>query len=445
MSHVKPWIGVRSRAAALIGLWASAGLAWAAPPARPPSPDPLAAARIFAEASRLCSLDHGALWGVSLCGPMMLVDPATHRLVANQADGEGKLQRDGEVFTGQLPATQNVANTSVDWAGVRWIQILWPLPDAPEQRDTLLMHESFHRIQDRLEVARPGGGDNAQLDTLQGRYLMQLEWRALARALSVDDDAPARAAASDALLFRAYRHAQFPAAATDERALEYNEGLAEYTGVKLGHPLPGDQRRQALSDLAAHVGDPSFVRSFAYATGPAYGLLLDRYAPGWRQRLKDGAGLERLLQAALHVELPADPATAVSVRAAQYDGATLYRAEQQRDEQHRAQLQHYQAVLVDGPVLAIPLRHMRIEFDPRSLQPLGAHGTVYAKLRVVDDWGVLEAGKGALLGSGWDLVTVSQPQPGSSGQLSGDGWTLQLAPGWKLAPGKRRGDWTLAN
>ncbi len=58
-----------------------------------------------------------------------------------------------------------------------------------------------------------------------------------------------------------------------------NEGLAEYTGVFVGNPTRSTRIQAALHDLRAHVADRSFVRSFAYATGPAYGLLLDQAAP----------------------------------------------------------------------------------------------------------------------------------------------------------------------
>lgn len=34
-----------------------------------------AARQYFAEAQSLCQDDHGQLWGVSLCGPIMFVDP----------------------------------------------------------------------------------------------------------------------------------------------------------------------------------------------------------------------------------------------------------------------------------------------------------------------------------------------------------------------------------
>ena len=37
--------------------------------------DPAGAAKLFREAKVLCERDGGRLWGKSLCGPIMLVDP----------------------------------------------------------------------------------------------------------------------------------------------------------------------------------------------------------------------------------------------------------------------------------------------------------------------------------------------------------------------------------
>src|SRR5262245_41568246 len=41
---------------------------------------PQVAQRYFEEAKRLCERDAGRLWGVSLCGPMVIVDQATGTL-----------------------------------------------------------------------------------------------------------------------------------------------------------------------------------------------------------------------------------------------------------------------------------------------------------------------------------------------------------------------------
>lgn len=42
----------------------------------------------FQEATEICARDGGKLWGISLCGPMLFVDPATREVVANQPDSQ---------------------------------------------------------------------------------------------------------------------------------------------------------------------------------------------------------------------------------------------------------------------------------------------------------------------------------------------------------------------
>ncbi len=93
------------------------------------SPIDLSMARqYFSEAEASCRRDNGKLWGVSLCGPMLFVDAKTRAVVANQGDREGRLKSSGEVFVGKLPNQMNIANTAVEWAGVKWATMIWPLP-----------------------------------------------------------------------------------------------------------------------------------------------------------------------------------------------------------------------------------------------------------------------------------------------------------------------------
>jgi hypothetical protein len=415
-------------------------------PATAPSLTPAHAAAVFAEARQQCEADHGRLWGVPLCGPMMFVDPSSHRVITNQADTEGKLHAEQGVFVGSLPPDQPVANTATTWAGVKWTQVMWPLPSDDVQRRILLAHESFHRVQDRIAPIERGG-DNAHLDMLQGRYTMLLEWRALAAALDAGNADARRRHVEDALLFRAARYRQFPKARADEVTLERNEGLAEYTGVMIGAGTAAARIAAAHRDLESHADDPSFVRSFAYATGPAYGLLLDRYRPDWRGKVGTGAGPAALLAAALHLDLATMPVDALEQRAAQYDGAKLLAAETVRQAQRERLVARYRKTLVDGPVLVLPLHmhEMQVQFDPRTLLPFGDAGTVYPTLRASDRWGAIQIDEGALMASGWNQITVSAPgsTDAADGNLSGAGWTLHLAPGWRLAPGSRQGDYVL--
>ena len=398
------------------------------------------AQQYFQEAQTLCSRDHGQLWGVSLCGPIMFVDPQSRYVVADKADANGVLKAEGNVFVGYLPKDQNVANTATEWSGVHWTQILWPLPEDPRQRDTLIAHELFHRIQDQLKLPKVPSGDNAQLDTVDGRYYLQLEWRALARALEAHTDADRRQAAKNALVFRAERYRLFPQTVQEERALELNEGLAEYTGVRVGNPSAEEQLKATLNDLQTQSKAPTFVRSFAYATGPSYGLLLDRYDPGWRLKLTDEKGFGDLLQRALQMSLPANLKQAAMQEATQYNGPALKAAEIERDVKRQQVIAQYRAQLIDGPVLILTFRNMHVQFDPRNLQPLGNAGTVYPTMRITDSWGVLEASNGALMKPDWSAVVVRAPATTSGTSIKGDGWTLELKPGWKLVPGPRQGD-----
>lgn len=426
------------RYAPLVGLLT---LATGAAGAQDTTPIPLAdARRVFSTAETLCRADHGKLWGVSLCGPIMLVDPQSRAIVASHADAEGILEPRSGLHVGHLPTEENIANTAIDWAGVRWTQLMWPLTEDIAERRTVLLHELFHRVQPSLDLPAPDGGDNAHLDSAECRYLLQLEWRALAAALGATDAAARKQTIADALLFRAERHRRFPDAAKEEQALMIREGLAEYTGVRLGNRQPADQVAMALDRLRSVRGNASFVRSFVYASGPAYGLLLDRDAPSWRDSIHQGASLASLLSDALSLAPPTPTQRHAESRARAYDGEALWRAETERKARRDAQLAAYRIEFVDEPVLRIALKGMKIQFKPSSLVPLEPVGTVYPTLRIVDDWGVLEVADGALLAKDWSSVTVPVPADREGPAIEGDGWTLQLNDGWRLVPGSRPGD-----
>ena len=134
-------------AAAIFFLLTLTNLAGAAEPAI----DVRLARQYFDEARALAGKDAGKLWGQSLAGPLLFADRKTRQVVANERDTEGVLQPDGHIFLGRLPDRQSIANTGMNWAGVRWTMVIWPPPQDATERGILLMHESWHRIQDRLE------------------------------------------------------------------------------------------------------------------------------------------------------------------------------------------------------------------------------------------------------------------------------------------------------
>src|SRR5215472_12902812 len=160
---------------------------------------PQLAKRWFEEATKLCERDAGRLWGVSLCGPMVIFDQATGTRATSRPEPEG-----------QPPRFPGFADGPVSWGGLRWFS--WPLymlKDKPaDVRQRVMLHGLFHRIQPELGFT-PGNGFNEHLDTLEGRVWMQLEWRALRRALESSGSDRGEAVA-DALAFRRERRRLFP-------------------------------------------------------------------------------------------------------------------------------------------------------------------------------------------------------------------------------------------
>ncbi len=403
------------------------------------------AQQYFQEAQAICKQDEGRLWGISLCGPVLFVEPETRTVVANQQDAKGLFTRRGEVFVGHWPDEENCANTAIDWAGTHWTMIIWPLPQDEFERRRLLMHELFHRVQAELKLPL-GNPANAQLDTRDGRLWLQLEWRALSAALNAQGGAR-RQAAADALAFRAYRHSLFPQAQGAERALEMNEGLAEYTGVRLAARDEAQARAAVTRQIERAHTRPTFVRSFAYVSGPAYGLLLDAAGAPWRKGLTPQSDLGALLQRALAVKLPTRLQARAAKQANRYEGRALMAAEDEREHTRRQRLAAYRARLVEGPRLLLSLtEHVQYSFNPNELVPLDGAGTVYPTLRVTDEWGILAVENGALMtraGERVSAVYIKAPADLQAQPLKGDGWILQLNDGWRIEPGERKGDYVL--
>ena len=178
---------------------------------------------------------------------------------------------------------------------------------------------------------------------------MRLEWRALARALRESGELRAQAV-REALAFRQARHTRYPDKVESERALYITEGFASYTKTVLAAPSEADAIARALELLAGAEDGESFVRTFTYTSGPAYGLLLDASSRGWTRTARGSDDPPAMLMRALGVQPVADAAAA----AARYGGAELRAAEEQREQQRQARIAELRQRFVDGPVFVMP-------------------------------------------------------------------------------------------
>jgi hypothetical protein len=363
-------------------------------------------------------------------GPMVIADAATGTIATNQPAPEGA-----------RPRSLGFANAITQWDGQTWSTFVWQLLasfDEPS-RGVLMMHELFHRVERPLGLMTEDG-QNGHLDTLEGRYWQLLEWRALARALG-SSGTERTSSVQDALTFRFARWQLFPAAAKNEVLEEIREGLAQYTATVTTASSPQDAASSAIQQLADYSKRESLVRDFAYASGIAYGVLLDAWSPGWTRQLKGPEDLGERLRVVAGIAVTSlnsrEPAQKAALR---YDSGSLRIGEEKRDADQKAKVAELRRRFVDGPVLVLP--NASGSFSNSGIVPIPGAGTVFPSVHVNAAFGVLDAAQ-VLRPDDQSNITLPAPASAQSSTLEGDAWTLRIAPGWVVRAGNRPGDFQL--
>lgn len=385
------------------------------------------AQQYFQEAQALCERDGGKLWGVSICAPMVIYDRATQTIATSRPQPAAP-----------LPPLLGFVNAPLKWGDTTWAAFVWEyFAGRPARRRMeLFLHEMFHGVQGQLGVAAPFLVSE-HLDQMEGRYWLRLEWRALDRALATSGD-ERKAAVRDALAFRQARRARYPDGAEPERGQEITEGLAAYTATALVADTPADAIASAR-DLLVVTGAPdeSFVRTFAYLSGPAYGVLLDAASPGWPRRIRATDDLGLLLATAYGVQ-PAPDAAAAATR---YGDGAVRASEERREQLQRDRLAELRRRFVAGPVLIIR-GGGSASSDSRGAIAIEGEGTVYfGSYRATVAAGRLEAEGGVLVASDGGSRRVPAPVLRDDGTVAGDGWKFTPSAGWVVRPAARAGDY----
>jgi len=187
--------------------------------------------------------------------------------------------------------------------------------------------------------------------------------------------------------------------------------------------------------LARAESQPSFVGGFAYASGPAYGVLPDNLVPEWCRQVRGTSDLDDLLASGAKMQ----PTTDVAVASTRYDAATLRTAEEARDRAQQARVADLRRRFVDGRVLTMPAGGSGTS-DFRGSIAIPRAGTVFFNnYTLAAQWGGLNA-NGSVLRSA-DGATLSVPVTGplAGTTLQGDGWSVTLNAGWVVQPAARPG------
>lgn len=365
------------------------------------------------------------LWNKDLYGPILLVDPKTRQVFANESDTMGVFKYDGNIFSGILPDNINIANTSINFSGKRWAMIMLPLPRNKKDRINLLAHESFHTVQPSLGFVLYNP-ENNHLDQKDGRIYLRLELEALKKAVQSSSRKEVQQHLTDALTFRKYRHLIYTGSDSTENLLEINEGIAEFTGFVVSKRTKKQAKGHFINGINSFLTNPTFVRSFAYHTTPVYGYLLFSKSKKWNKEITTKTDLTDYFIKAFNVNIPNDLEVAVERLSDIYNGKTIIQEETAREEETKRLVAEYKHKFIEQPHFEIQFEKMNVSFDPRNIIPIEDKGTVYPNIRVTDLWGILTVENGALMGVNWDKISITNPITIEENKIVGDGWTLEL-------------------
>lgn len=395
------------------------------------SDDIQTAKSVFQTLRKISDQDNGALWGKPLYGPTMIVNPQDRSVIASEADANGQLKDSAGVFVGRLPESMNIANTALEWSGKRWTMLFFPIAEDEKERNSIIAHESFHRIQPEVGIAL-STPDNNHLDDTEGRVLLRLECAALKAAINAQGSG-ARTALTNAIVFRRQRWAVYPGADSTETALERTEGLAQFTGLALSGRTREEKVQYLNQSLDNFPKSESFVRSFAYVTGDAYGFLLSEQDSTWPCKLHPTDDLSRTAERVFRLPLPNNLKNAADANAKVYQGDKIRAEENERARVRALRTERLKQKFGDRAALSLPNINMNIQFDPRTLVPVEGLGTLYAPLRATAVWGVLEADSGAVVAPDWSKIVTSKPLSMDANSATGEGWRLKLAEGFYIS------------
>ncbi len=394
--------------------------------------------RYFKETKSISDKDDGKFWGLPAYGPIMIVDPEERIIYANEQDSLNSLVRVKDIYIDLLPDTEAVANTSVYWRGKRWTMLLWEsLSKNDLKRNRLIFHELFHSMQDRLGLPLKGGFAD-YLDQKEGRIYFRLELEALKSALASHGH-KRKKDLQNAYNFRMYRYKLFPAAKEIESGMEWSEGLAEFTGVSLSKINVGTKNEYLRNILdSAHVFYPSFMRSFAYITGPVYGQLLSEKKPGWQRQITSKDNFPKLLLKTYRLKQVNNLSTEVSSVFNKYNGNLIKLEEEKKEQVQIERIENIRKRYIDGPVLIIPFSNKAIgSFGPNNIIKISDSEIFYQYMEVIDSFGKLTITKGGLKDYSKKQVSVSLTADNYLNQqvIKTGEWELQLNKGWKIVEG----------
>ena len=358
------------------------------------------------------------LWRVQLNAPVVIVNPAENKMYFT-AIANGKVEPlKEEAWDNKVP----LANSFYEYNGKKYVTIIEnALQYAPcNDRVNLLAHEIFHLHQNSLGINNTAS-NNFHIDGVSGRALLQIEMAALQKALTGDMQS-----LYNALYVRKYR--QSLSTDNNEDMYELNEGLANYTGIKLAIPDP----RTEVTDALNYTISRGYANAFAYATGAAYALILDSISPAWRYDTDLLKGLPYLF--AKHDKKYDITVTDDYVNRLLADNnfdAIL--AKEQEELKSFGDVDAFRSLLLpETSKVFIPNNGVNFTYNPNDRIISLNDAVLLRNLTLKGEWGSAKITSGIVRLNNWSAFYLLPPTEVNGNNAKGDNYEISLNDGWKL-------------
>ena len=358
------------------------------------------------------------LWNISLNAPILLIDHLKNKMYVTAIDS-GKIQPlKEEEWDNKVP----LANSIFDYKGGKYVTIIHAalMNTSCEGRINLLSHEIFHLHQNDLGI-KNAISVNYHMDEVQGRALLQIEMKALQHALEHDT-----VGLYEALYIRAHRQSLYPS--NNEDLYELNEGLAEYTGVKLSATSMTEYVKNRLNYNIKR----GYTNAFGYLTGSAYATLLDDLYPQWKKDKDLNRGMIFLLKKVMpKYEVSIDePELKRILDKYNYD---LLLTNEKEEERSFGDITLYENLLKpETSKICITNNRINFTYNPQDRVIALSSAILLRNMTLTTEWGQVNAKSGIVRLNDWTAFYLLPPKEISSNVIKGDEYEIELNRGWKI-------------
>ncbi len=398
------------------------------------------------EAKALLKADNGKLWGHQIWNDSLLVIDFEKNIYSLVKIPNVKSDNDTLYYKVMEDNTLVFVNTTQKYKGKEYATVLF---NYLHDNSSTIIHELFHLLHHKFK--KLNGNSIDYLDETTARILLRLEYKALTNTLTaIHKSTPeeVKKYLKDAVLFRKKRQQLYSQYLNDELELETLEGLANYTGFKLSSYK--NKTKKAIREINEREQAKTYTRPFAYATGPAYGLIFDYFKINWKNgldKIYNFANIyeNKILNSKLHVT-----EKYFNQAKLRNNFLSIHKEERKREEEQKKLVEYYTELLINKPTLKVPITDFNKytkTYNMNGTIVLKEKGIVYSSIKGKDrsngknfgdffihkqkdtlgNAGILSYEKG-----GSNYFVFPLPIEVNERKIIGEFYTIQLNPNWKL-------------